>query len=234
MHGGAISSQRRSQHVAAIVVVIDQENGDVVQFQRAIEAAGRARSYVETASVPGILIGKRRAAILAGTVDGDAAAVQLDDLPREREAEPEPAVPAARRRIGLAEPVEDVGQKIRRDALAGVARRSARRRVLLRVSRTSIRPPARVNFTAFDSTFQIACCSRSGVAVDERQAVVEIARAIAICLAAAAGATTSMRGLHDVADVDRLHLEPQLAADDARHVEQVLDQPAAAPRRCAR
>ena len=44
------------------------------------------------------------------------AAVQLDDVAHDREPEPEPAGLARRRRIGLAEPLEDVRQEIRRDA----------------------------------------------------------------------------------------------------------------------
>ena len=43
--------------------------------------------------------------------------MQLDELLDDREAEPEPAVPASSS-VGLAEALEDVRQELRRDALA--------------------------------------------------------------------------------------------------------------------
>ena len=48
---------------------------------------------------------------------------------------------------------------------------------------------------------------------------------IVMFLAAAPGVTTSMAARDDVFERDRLQLEAQLAADDARHVEQVFHQP---------
>ena len=75
------------------------------------DRSGRLRAVVLEAVSGRGPCRKRRAAILARAVDSDAAAVQLDDLPDEREAQPETAVAAARRRIGLAEPIEDVGQE---------------------------------------------------------------------------------------------------------------------------
>src|SRR5438445_9336275 len=50
----------------------------------------------------------------------DGAAVQLDEVARDREAETEPAVRARERGIGLAEFVEHVREKARRNADAGV------------------------------------------------------------------------------------------------------------------
>src|SRR5258707_894048 len=63
---------------------------------------------------------ERRAATLALARDPHAAAVELDDVADDREAEAQSAVHARRRVVGLPEAFEDVRQELRFDALAGV------------------------------------------------------------------------------------------------------------------
>ena len=102
------------------------------------------------------------------------AAVQLDDLPDEREAETEAAVAAARRGVGLAEAIEDVGQEIALDALAGVARRSARRRRSVSRTRTSMRPPRSRELHGVRHHVPDRLLQPIGVAVDGGQLGVEL------------------------------------------------------------
>ena len=73
-----------------------------------------------------------RAAAPPFAVGGDGSTVELDQVAHDRQAEPEPAVRACGRPVGLAEPVEDVRQ--------GVLRRS-RGRCRHRPSRRRGRPP---------------------------------------------------------------------------------------------
>ena len=77
-------------------------------------------------------------------------------------ASPRPSPPccARRRRVGLAEALEDVGQELGRDADARCRRRAVARRSSRAAARPSTRPPCGVNFTAFESRFQTTCCSR--------------------------------------------------------------------------
>ncbi len=51
----------------------------------------------------------------------DGAAVQLDQVADERQAEAEPGVPARRRAVGLLEALEHVREHVGRDALPGIA-----------------------------------------------------------------------------------------------------------------
>src|SRR6266550_8833414 len=61
-----------------------------------------------------------RAALPDFAIDPDAAAVQCDKTLGNGEAETRAAVPPRRGAVGLAELVEDVGLRLRRDADAGV------------------------------------------------------------------------------------------------------------------
>src|SRR5205085_10786599 len=70
--------------------------------------------------------GERRAAPLAVAVRADCAAVHLREVAHDCEAESEAAVRARRRRVGLAEALEDVRQEAGADALPGVAHANLR------------------------------------------------------------------------------------------------------------
>ena len=61
-----------------------------------------------------------RSLSFAGAVGRHAAAVQLDEVPADREPQSEAAVRARRAAVRLAETLEHVGQEGRRDAVAGV------------------------------------------------------------------------------------------------------------------
>ena len=86
-------------------------------------------------------------------------------------------------------------------------------------------PPASVNFTAFDSRFQTTCCRRSASPLTAGRSGVErgLDRDAAWRRRPARRRRSppARRRSSDTASM----FEPQLAADDARHVEQILDQP---------
>ena len=76
---------------------------------------------------------ERRAAAFTPALRADAAAVQLHQVADDAESEAETGL-AARRRIGLAEPFEDVRQEGRRDADAGIGDRQHQIAALARQS----------------------------------------------------------------------------------------------------
>jgi len=91
----------------------------------------------------------------------DLAAVQLRELPHQRETDAEPTILAGRGGVSLAEALEHVGQEVRRNSLARVA--DADLQVLFRPQKRQLDPPTLgVNFAAFDSRFPTICCSRAG------------------------------------------------------------------------
>src|SRR6185295_20330859 len=66
---------------------------------------------------------ERRAAVLAGALRLDRTAVELDEVPHNREADAEPAEPAGAAALCLAKPLEDMRQKLGDDADAVVGDR---------------------------------------------------------------------------------------------------------------
>ena len=103
--------------------------------------------------------GEGRALADAGAAHVDVAAVQPHEIVDDRQPEPETAVAARRRAVGLAEAIEHVRQERAVDADAGVGDLDANA-VADRSARDEMRPPAGVNLTAFDSRFQSTCCRR--------------------------------------------------------------------------
>ena len=75
------------------------------------------------------LDGERRAAADAVAVGAARAAVQLHDVPHDREADPQPAVRARAGAVGLAEAVEHVRQEFGVDARCRCPRRDSAQRV---------------------------------------------------------------------------------------------------------
>lgn len=59
--------------------------------------------------------------VFAGAFGADRAAVQFDDVARDRQAQAETAVAFGRAVVNLAETLENVRQEFRRDALSRVA-----------------------------------------------------------------------------------------------------------------
>jgi hypothetical protein len=66
---------------------------------------------------------ERGALVEAGAVHFDRAAVQLDQVPRDREPQAEAAMCARRAGVALAETIEDIRQELRHDANPAVGHR---------------------------------------------------------------------------------------------------------------
>ena len=115
------------------------------------------------------------------------------------------------------------GRKSARDAPPGVLHVERQDFAAPGRSRRVTRPPASVNFTAFESRFQMICCTRSASPIIQGAATSKCFLS-STPRAAAAGATTSIAASAIAREIDRLQLEPQLAAHDPRHVEHVVDQ----------
>ena len=146
-------------------------------------------------------------------------------MPDDGQAEAEPAVRARRAAVPLAEALEDVRQERRVDAAAVVADADLRPAPPMRRRRRRPARPRGVNLTALRQ--QVPDHLLQAVAVADHRTGDRAHRPVR------AGDRASRRrpaarldgGAHDRPQVERLHLEPQLAGDDARHVEQVVDQP---------
>jgi hypothetical protein len=94
-------------------------------------------------------------------------------------------------------------------------------------------PPLGVNFTALVRRFHTTCC--------KRLASPEMALALAsndadssMFLAVAAGRTDSNGGINDLHQLDFAHVQAQLAGNDARNIEQIVDELHLRTAHCAR
>ena len=104
----------------------------------------------------------------------DRAAVQLDEAPRQRQADAEAAVRAVAMLLELREHVEDARQHVRRDADAGVLARARCVGVRRRCALTRMRPPRSVYLAALFSRFANTCASRVEVGVDPERRVRQV------------------------------------------------------------
>ena len=163
----------------------------------------------------------------------DRAAVQLDEVPHDREPEAEPAVHARGRAVGLPEALEDVRQELGRDALAGVARPTISTCEFTRRERDLHAAALRRELDRVRQQVPDDLLQPVGVAGDERRRAGR-ARLEADALGVGGGPHRLDRRLDHGRELDRLHVEPQLAGDDPRHVEQVLDELRLRRARCAR
>ena len=152
------------------------------------------------------------------------AAVQLDEVPDDRQAEAEAAVRARRAGGALAEALEDVRQKRGVDAGAGVAHDDLERCRRARATATSIRPPLGVKRTALDSRFQITCCRRPASPDTQQLALVRSLVTTAIFLAWAAGRIASIAAPTTSGSETGSTSSRSRPDTIARDVEQIVDQ----------
>src|SRR4030095_2025159 len=163
-----------------------------------------------------------RALAFAGAQDFNRSAMQLDKVFDERQSKAETAVPSDARRVGLAEAVKDVEQEIRADAFARVAHGDANVRV------NALQP----RFDAASLRGEL-----DGVGEQVPDYLLQ-ANGVAGDLADFGGEISLERdtfGVRRRADrlnrlinyrdqVNRPDLQPELAADDAGRVQQVINQ----------
>ncbi len=173
--------------------------------------------------------GERRARARSGALAAHRAAVQLDDVAHDREPDAEPAVRARGRRVVLAEALEDVRQKVRVDTGAGVVHDQLQ----VRVDSSENDVHASAFGRELDGVREQVphhLLQALVVAGDDAGARVE-RRVQADGLGVGGGLQRFDRRLDGARELDRTHLEAYLAGDDARDVEQILDQPRLRTRR---
>ena len=115
--------EHRTQQFARIGLVVDDQHVRAFEIERA-----RARPPLDCDCRRHAMLGlangqvhrERRSLSLAAAVGRHASAMQLDEMTPDRQTESEAAVLPRRAAVGLPEPFEDVRQKCRSDAVAGV------------------------------------------------------------------------------------------------------------------
>ena len=142
-----------------------------------------------------------------------------------REPEAEAALRAVERLALLHEQVEDARQHLRRDADAGVAHAQDDRRSPSRAARDGDAcRRGSVYLAALVSRLATTCARRTGVAVDGEAAGAARRRSSWWLPLLEQRARHLDRLGDDLGQLDRLALELDLAARDARDVEQIVDQ----------
>ena len=183
-------------------------------------APGRHRGGPRAAS--GRRTRSSRAAPGPGAARLDAAAVQPDERSHDGQPEPEPALRSIQRLPLLHEQVEDPRQHLGADADAGVAHDDQHAAVVAPRAARRCRPRGGVYLAALVSRFANTCASRAGSAstASPRR---DVDRQVVLALLDER-AGHLQRARQHVAELDAHALERDLAARDARHLEQIVDQ----------
>ena len=148
--------------------------------------------------------------------------MELDQVPHQREAEPEPAVASRRRPLRLAEALEDVRQEISRDAAPVVLDDDPAVSVVL-VQREADFAAARAELHRIREEVPDDLLEAIRIADDLDHVRIDLADDGDVL--GFGGWPGGLEGVaHDVAEIDRREVEAQLARDDPRHVEDVLDE----------
>ena len=137
---------------------------------------------------------------------------------------PRPPCDAVERLPLLHEQVEDARQQLGRDADAGVAHAQHRPRRPLARARTAIAPPGGVYLAALVSRFATTCASRVGSPSTRRPRRGTSTVSVWV-RCSSSGLAISIAFADHLGQLDDLGLQLDLAARDARDVEQVVDQP---------
>jgi hypothetical protein len=118
--------EERGQHLPGITLIIHHENGDVVEpnIRRPDVCRGVRRPIQRTEGIRQLrwqANGGGRPCAGAVAVRPNLTAVLLDQVPRDCEPQPEPAVGPRRTAVGLPEPIEHVREKLQRNPHTGIA-----------------------------------------------------------------------------------------------------------------
>ena len=151
--------------------------------------------------------------------------MRADDAAHDREPEPEPALRAIERQLAaLHERIEQPRQELRRDALRRCRARSARDRRLRRAPPDADAPAGGVNFAALLSRLDTTCARRSRSPLTRNPlSGTSTSRNCPRC--SSSGLAISMPLVTTSDELDRLQPQLELAAGDARDVEEIVDQP---------
>ena len=146
--------------------------------------------------------------------------MKLDDVPHDRQADPEPAVLSRAGRIGLAKAVEDVRQELGADPRAVVDHHQPR--IARRAIGADVDVPAglrELHRVGKQVPHDLLQAIRVAVHLPGLHLVVPLERDL-FCLGRRACGVD--RRLHHLAKVDLGALQPHLAGRHARHVEHVF------------
>ena len=234
---GAVLAQHLADQRQGVRLVVDDQQAQPVQARR-LDGAGRreldAGRRPPAAADRGDrgarrdLEHERRPLPLARALGPHRAAVGGDQLLDDRQAEAEAAVTARGRGVRLLERLEDVGQRLAPDPLAGVLHRHAHVGALALCADPDAAPLGR-ELHRVRQQVPDDLLHPIGVGGDDQRVVHRLDRD---------GDPLALRGRrhrldrrrHCLGDLGRAQAQRQLAADDARDVEDVLDQRGLRPR----
>src|SRR5215468_10798969 len=223
-HVCAVLRERHLNQFARIILVVDHQRAHAREFTRNFDRS-RSASCLPERRGDGADRKRNfesRALAFAPAHGLSRSAMQLDQIFNERQAKAESAVPSGARRVGLSEAVKDIGHEIRADSFARVAHGDANVRVHALQARfyaASLRGELdRVGEQVPDHLLQA-----SGVAGDLANFEGEVSLERDTF-----GLRRRLDGLNRLLNyrdqINRPDLQPELAADDAGRVEQVINQ----------
>ena len=157
-----------------------------------------------------------------GALRVHAAAVQLDEVPDQREADSQPSLAACAPALALTQSVEDIGQHVGRDALPGVADDD----LDVRPNALELDLDSPILRGELDGVVQQVpddLLQPAGVAADQQAGRLQH-RVEPNALRLGRVTDRFQRVVDELAEIDGLHGEPQPAIHDLRHVEQVVDE----------
>ena len=143
-------------------------------------------------------------------------------MPHDRESQSESALFSRNRTFRLPETIEHIRQKLRRDAFTSVS--TARRTVEPTHFKLMVTTPPRcVNLIAFESRFQITCRKRF-VSPFTRQSPLTTLCSELNPFDVRGGPQSINSRFDNRREIQRMQIETKIPGDDARNVEQVVDQ----------
>src|SRR5438067_753978 len=227
-HACAAQLEAHGHRFAHVGLVFDEEHVEAVERQGA--RAGASREPAEPRGVARLDILRRHrephreggALALARTRGRHRAAVPLDQVAHDRQPEPQPPVRARARAVGLPEALEDVRQEVGRNPDARVTHAD---HGVMRVAREpdGDAPAARRELDGVGDEVPDDLLQPVAIAAHGTDAVVELA--LEGDLLRVGRRTDRVDGALDGRrQVDGRQLETQLAGDDARDLEEVLDE----------
>jgi len=107
----AFASKNHLQQIALVGSIINDENSNPFEVRLARSFGTRETIRLASRVRAGQKNRKRRAAIFSATGNAGHAAVELDDVPDNREAEAEAAVRSSEAAVCLSEAIEDMREK---------------------------------------------------------------------------------------------------------------------------
>ena len=151
----------------------------------------------------------------------DGAAVELDDVADDREAQPEPAVRPRGHALGLTESVEHVGKELGGDALPRVGHADLRLALHARQPHHDA-TAGRRELHGVGEEIPDHLLQAVGIAHEGRRGRMEIGHELQR-LGVDGRPQCRHRFADDRDEVDRPHVQAQHAGDDARDIEEIVD-----------